>query len=141
MVELFRKEKSIELQEKWLAAKNKEEQAKIERLNVEDELIKFLEINPEQSKSTSLELIRFTCGYTTKWDSKVIDRIDLTKYKEEEFPFRLEIKEDSKKMIGFQVKYPDLYKDLAIYRSQTVKKVSFMSKEKKEEQWEKFNTY
>ena len=107
MVELFRKEKGLELQQKWLDAKNKEEQAKEERLKVEDDIIKFFEINPNQNKSTSLDLIRFTCGWTTKWDIKVLDKVDITKYKEEDFPFKLDIKEDSKKMVEFQIRYSD----------------------------------
>lgn len=133
MVELFRKEKGLELQQKWLDAKSKEEQAKEERLKIEDDIIKFFEINPNQSKSTSLDLIRFTCGWTTKWDIKVLDKIDITKYKEEDFPFKLDIKEDSKKMVEFQIRYSDFYKDIANFRTQTVKKVSFMSKTSKEE--------
>lgn len=133
MVELFRKEKGLELQQKWLDAKSKEEQAKKERLKIEDDIIKFFEINPNQSKSTSLDLIRFTCGWTTKWDIKVLDKIDITKYKEEDFPFKLDIKEDSKKMVEFQIRYSDFYKDIASFRTQTVKKVSFMSKTSKEE--------
>ncbi len=133
MVELFRKEKGLELQQKWLDAKNKEEQAKEERLKVEEDIIKFFEINPNQSKSTSLDLIRFTCGWTTKWDIKVLDKIDITKYKEEDFPFKLDIKEDSKKMVEFQIRYSDFYKDIANFRTQTVKKISFMSKTSKEE--------
>ena len=128
MIELFKKDENLKLQQEWLIAKEKEDEAKKVRIAIEEELIKVLEINPEQSKSFTLELIRFQTGFTTKWDSKIIDKIDLTKYKEEDFPFRIKLEEDSKKMVVFQNKYPDFYKDIASLRTQTVKKVSFSAK-------------
>lgn len=127
-------EKELEvLVNQWKVFKDTENSAKDKRLEVEEKILSLVE-KPNMG-SLKLGDIKISFGTSVKWDnSKLLSIIDLEKAKNDDnFPFKIELTEDKKKMVSYAIEFNENYQKLSEFRTEVEKKPSFSLITKREE--------
>ena len=124
-----------QLQSAWIQAKAEEDKAKQARLLLEDmilEKIGWTEGDPN-FKSWKDD-IKITFGRKEEYDNDALKKLFQPQdWFAEEFPFRVNLEPDAKKMIDFKIMHNDFYmKNLAPLCKVKFSKPSFSTAEKKE---------
>lgn len=117
----------------WKVFKDTENSAKDKRLEVEEKILSLVE-KPNMG-SLKLGDIKISFGTSVKWDnSKLLSIIDLEKAKNDDnFPFKIELTEDKKKMVSYAIEFNENYQKLSEFRTEVEKKPSFSLITKREE--------
>ena len=103
------------LARQWTAAKNREETARLERVRIEENMIKL-----HPAKEEGSETVTTSDGTKIKLTGKLIYKADVDKltvltssWPEEARPIKVEVKADETKLKAIRQERPDLWKKIA----------------------------
>ena len=119
-----------DLVDRWLDLKKAEDDAKIERIKIEEEMINFLETKAEGSVTTSLEdktKITVKTGFSRKLDLKAWEKVKL-KVIPDVRPIKTKIELDVPALKKLQEKQPLVYKTISEAITVTTSKPNFTIK-------------
>jgi hypothetical protein len=119
MSNIFDKEKSKQelnnLTQQWIEAKNAENAAKEKRLAIEFDIISISGIDSSNPGSKVIDNgVRVSTKLNRKWDQDFLHNKArlITSLSDDVCPFKVEYKEDRKKMDALKLYKPDVYKEL-----------------------------
>lgn len=112
----------MELEVAWLQAKNKEDDAKRERLSIEEKILE--QIEKAETGTIPFGNLRVSFGYTEKWDDDGLRGLS-EKVKPEYFPFKTTYKCDKKKLDVLKDIQPALHDKLSEYLTLIPRKPAF----------------
>ena len=119
-----------DLVDRWLDLKKAEDDAKIERIKIEEEMINFLETKTEGSVTTTLEdktKITVKTGFSRKLDLKAWEKVKL-KVIPDVRPIKTKIELDVPALKKLQEKQPLVYKTISEAITVTTSKPNFTIK-------------
>lgn len=101
-----------ELQQAWLDAKAEEDKAKQARLLVEGLILEAIGYTPDDPniKSWKDDTLKITFGQKEEYDNEALKEIFKPQdWFAPEFPFRIKLEPDAKKMMAFKVDHNQFY--------------------------------
>jgi primosomal protein N' len=116
-----------DLVDRWLDLKKAEDDAKIERIKIEEEMINFLETKTEGSATTTLEdntKITVKCGFSRKLDLKAWEKVK-QKIVPEVRPIKTKIELDVPELKKLKEKQPLVYNTISEAITVTPSKPNF----------------
>ena len=119
-----------DLVDRWLELKKAEDDAKIERIKIEEEMINFLETKTEGSATTTLEdntKITVKTGFSRKLDLKLWEKVK-QKIVPEVRPIKTKIELDVPALKKLQEKQPLVYNTISEAITVTPSKPNFTIK-------------
>lgn len=117
------------LKQTWLLAKQKENDARNERLEAEGEIYMLVEKDLKESGVNNLpEGIKITTGFTEKWDQEQLREIQ-SSWQSNLWPFKTEFKKDSALLKALQQTNAEGYAVVAKALTLTPCKPTFAVKE------------
>ena len=119
-----------DLVDRWLDLKKAEDDAKIERIKIEEEMINFLETKTEGSATTTLEdktKITFKTGFSRKLDLKAWEKVK-QKIVPEVRPIKTKIELDEPALKKLKEKEPLVYNTISEAITDTPSKPNFTIK-------------
>jgi len=119
-----------DLVDRWLDLKKAEDDAKVERIKIEEEMINFLETKPEGSVTTTLEdntKITVKCGFNRKLDLEAWEQVK-QKIVPDVRPVKTKIELDIPALKTLQKEVPLAYKAISEAITVTPSKPNFTIK-------------